>query len=106
MIQLKSIEDKLVKLSNRVSRNDYLELKVSKEEFELLIKTEMIRQVADFLMPRITFKTTMGIDGSFDLSAEGYFFTQDELYLLLAEVSELSDEDKQDLIQLSKKDPS
>ena len=97
MITLKQTENKLVKITHRINKKDFVDLKVSKEDFENLMKTEMIRKFADILVPKLEFKTNKGPGGSFDIEAEGFFFSRTEFYSLLLEICELTDEDRHEL---------
>ena len=103
MVTLKQTEGKLIKLKQKIVKSDFLALKVSKEDFEKLVETEMIRQFADILVPKMEFKTKPTKGGGFDVEAEGFFFSRKEFYSLLIEISELSDNDREELKLMSKK---
>lgn len=102
MISLQHSKDKLIKLTQFVQKNDFIALKVDKEDFERLIQVEMIRMISDEMIKRIIFKTIPQQDGDFTIEGSGFFFTEKEFYSLVNEICELSEADRLELEELAK----
>ena len=102
MKELLNAANSQILITQPVERADYEALKVSKEDFEKVIATELYRQVADIIVSKFKFEMIPLENGNFSVVGDGYFFDSKQFYALIAEICELSQEDREELLAFAK----
>ena len=101
-MNLFNLDKKLTKIHHEVSKEDFLELKLNKEEFEKAISAELIKQFAMQCM--LPIKTMVQNDGTIEFNGSGYVLSERDMLNVINEILDLDDKGRELLSESVKKE--
>lgn len=93
-----NLQNKLVRLHHKITKQEFVEMKIPQDQFESLIKAEMYRQLSDFLMKKmkIDVKTT---EEDVEFSGGGYLLSEKDMLNVILEITQLDNRGREMLEQ-------
>ena len=86
-----NLQNKLIQIRHKISKQDSGLMTLKKEEFEALINAELIKQVADYAMKQFKIETKILNEDEVEFNGRGYILTERDMLNALYEVTQLDE---------------
>lgn len=102
-MKLFNIQHKLLSVRHRITKKDYVNMNLPKDQFEAMVKMELTKQVTDHVMKNLKIETTAHDDYT-ELKGKAYFMSERDMLNVILEVTELEKEELEKLNMSIKKE--
>lgn len=95
-MKLFNLQHKLLQTKHRITREEFVEMNLPKDQFETLVKMELYKQVADHIMNNLKITITPH-DEYTEFMGRAYFMDERDMLNVLNEVLEMDAHDRDKL---------
>ena len=97
-MKLFNLQNKLIRIRHKISKQEFVSMNIPQEQFETLIKAELYKQLADYLMKSMPIQTNPN-EYDVEFNAGGYFLSEKDMLNVILEVCQLDDKGRDMLEQ-------
>lgn len=94
MSRVFNLNNKLIKVSHRIRREEFLAMDLPREEFEKRVTGELIGKIAEYVIKKLPMTISRPDDNhenAFIWSTDGYILTQKEMLEVIIEITDLDE---------------